>query len=63
MKITAVTVDVGGQDLPSLVAFQIIFGMSAVTALVAIGVAVFIPRPPTPSSVPVTSRDESVSVG
>ncbi|WP_249353097.1 MFS transporter [Rhodococcus sp. Q] len=64
--LTTVTIDVAGRDLPSLAAFQIIFGMSAAAAFVAVGVAVFIPRRTAPVSDPVPVRadeGESVSVG
>ncbi len=61
--LTTVTIDVAGRDLPSLAAFQIIFGMSAAAALVAVGVAVFIPRRTAPLSDSVAVRaDEGDAV-
>ncbi|MFD1813940.1 MFS transporter [Rhodococcus gannanensis] len=41
--LTTVTMDVAGVELPSLVAFQIIFTLAALAAVVATAVALFIP--------------------
>ncbi|MFC8045403.1 MFS transporter [Nocardia sp. NPDC057353] len=47
--LTTVTVQVGGERLPALAAFQLVFVMAAVAAAVATAVAFFIPRVEPPA--------------
>ncbi|WP_245839111.1 MFS transporter [Nocardia donostiensis] len=63
--LTAVTMDVAGQELPSLGAFRLVFVMAAVAALATLAVAVFIPRVEAPAVASaragMSSGDEQVS--
>ncbi|MGW0175350.1 MFS transporter [Rhodococcus sp. NPDC003322] len=68
--LTTVTLSVAGHELPSLAAFQIVFGVAAVAGLAAATVAAFIPRsahaaetPPIAKAAADTAPDEIVVSG
>lgn len=59
--LTTVTMNVGGHTLPSLGAFQLIFAIAALAALVGTAVAAFIPPPAAPAApqpAPVAPSDD-----
>ncbi|TQF66511.1 MFS transporter [Rhodococcus spelaei] len=63
--LTTITMDVAGHELPSLGAFQVVFGMAAMAALAGTVVAAYIPRATAAAAsaaptVPVTPAEEEV---
>ncbi|MEU6185852.1 MFS transporter [Nocardia sp. NPDC047038] len=56
--LTAITVNVAGRELPSLGAFQLVYGIASIAAFATAAVAMFIPRREAPA---IASRGETVT--